>query len=54
METAILKGLRHIREDLLRQYILSSNSEKAELLSKIMDLEEQIEKEEEALHRTLA
>ena len=50
-DTAILKGLRNIREDLLRQYVRSNNREKADVFSKIIDVEEQIEKEEEALHR---
>ena len=52
MDTAILRGLRNIREDLLRQYILSNSREKADVFSKIMDVEEQIEKEEEALVKT--
>lgn len=50
-DTAILRGLRNIREDLLRQYVRSNNREKADVFSKIMDVEEQIEKEEEALYR---
>ena len=53
MDTAILKGLRNIREDLLRQYVLSNSRDKADVFSKIMDVEEQIEKEEEALHNAL-
>ncbi len=53
METAILKGLRNIREDLLRQYVLSNNREKADVFSKIMDVEEQIEMEEAALQKVL-
>ncbi|MEW5921511.1 MAG: hypothetical protein AB1796_11320 [Bacillota bacterium] len=53
MDTAILRGLRNIREDLLRQYVLSNSREKADVFSKIMDVEEQIEKEEEALNRVL-
>lgn len=53
MDTAILRGLRNIREDLLRQYVLSNSNEKAEVFSKIIDVEEQIEREEEALNRTL-
>lgn len=53
MDTPILRGLRNIREDLLRQYVLSNNIEKADVFSKIIDVEEQIEKEEEALNRTL-
>ena len=53
MDTAIIRGLRKLREDLLRQYVLSNNKEKAEVFGKIMDVEEQIEKEEEALHKVL-
>ena len=50
-DTAILKGLRNIREDLLRQYVRSNSREKADVFSKIMDVEEQIESEVEAMHR---
>lgn len=53
MDTAILKGLRRMREDLLRQYVLSNSREKADVFSKIMEVEEQIENEEAALHKVL-
>jgi len=53
MDTAILRGLRNMREDLLRQYVLSNNREKADVFNKIIDVEEQIEMEEAALHKVL-
>lgn len=49
MDTAILKGLRNMREDLLRQYFLSNSREKADVFHKIMDVEEEIENEEASL-----
>ena len=51
METPILKGLRNMREDLLRQYVLSNNREKADVFNKIIDVEEQIEDEVAALQK---
>lgn len=48
MPTTILRSLRDLREDLLRQLVLSSGPEKAELLTKIMEMEEMIEFEEKA------
>lgn len=53
-DTAIIRGLRKMREDLLRQYVLSNSREKADVFNKIIDVEEQIEKEEEALQRVLS
>lgn len=46
MANDVLIGLREAREELLREYVLSGRLEKAELLTKIMDLDEQIEEEE--------
>lgn len=51
MDTSILRGLRNMREDLLRQYVLSNNREKADVFNKIIDVEEQIENEEAALQK---
>lgn len=48
MATPILTGLRDLREDLLRQLVLSSGSEKIEIVRKIMDMDEMIAMEEKA------
>ena len=49
MATPLLTGLRDLREDLLRQLILTSGAEKTEILVKIMEMEEQIALEEKLL-----
>jgi len=46
MATSILTGLRELREDLLRQLVLTSGSEKVEILNKIIELDELIALEE--------
>lgn len=48
MATPLLTGLRNLREDLLRQLLLSSGTEKTEILIKIMEMEELIDLEEKA------
>ncbi len=48
MSTPLLTGLRNLREDLLRQLLLSSNTEKTEILIKIMEMEDLIDLEEKA------
>jgi hypothetical protein len=49
MAAPILTGLRDLREDLLRQLVLSSGSEKVEIVNKIMEMDELIALEEKAL-----
>lgn len=49
MATPILTGLRELREDLLRQLVLSSGTEKTEIISKIMEMDEMIALEEKIL-----
>lgn len=49
MDRPLLTGLRNLREDLLRQLLLSSGEEKTEILMKIMEMEELIEDEEKAV-----
>ena len=46
MATPILTGLRDLREDLLRQLVISSGSEKIEIISKIMEMDDMIALEE--------
>ncbi len=46
MVTDILTTLHRNREDLLREYMLARGIEKAEVLAKILELDEQIEEEE--------
>lgn len=48
MAVSILNGLRNLREDLLRQLVLSSGAEKIEIIRKIMDMDEMIAMEEKA------
>jgi len=48
MPIPILRSLHDLREDLLRQLVLSSGSEKAELLTKIIEMEDMIDFEEKA------
>ncbi len=52
MATPLLTGLRNLREDLLRQLLLSSGTEKTEILVKIMEMEELIAFEEKAAPTT--
>jgi|GEM_PF-585488 hypothetical protein len=49
MAAPILNGLRNLREDLLRQLVLSSGSEKVEIVNKIIEMDEMIALEEKAL-----
>ncbi|NMB36261.1 MAG: hypothetical protein GX989_08265 [Firmicutes bacterium] len=49
MDRPLLTGLRNLREDLLRQLLLSSGKEKAEILMKIIEMEELIEDEEKVV-----
>lgn len=49
MDRPLLTGLRNLREDLLRQLLLSSGEEKTEILVKIMEMEELIALEEKAV-----
>ncbi len=44
----IVDGLQNMREDLLRQLVLSSRGEKTDLVIKIMEIDELIKKEEES------
>ncbi|MGI6317980.1 MAG: hypothetical protein GX263_05830 [Firmicutes bacterium] len=48
MPTTIINNLRDLREDLLRQLVLSSGSEKAELLARIIEMDDLIDNEEKA------
>lgn len=48
MVTNLLAGLRDMREDLLRQLVTASGSEKAEILARIIEIEETIAEEEKA------
>jgi hypothetical protein len=48
MPATILNNLRDLREDLLRQLVLSSGSEKAELLARIIEMDDLITSEEKA------
>ena len=52
MVTPILNGLKDLREDLLRQLVLSSDSEKTEIISKIMEMDEMIALEEKTWNTT--
>lgn len=45
---AILSGLKDMREDLLRQLVMASETEKGDILSRILELEELIADEEKA------
>ncbi len=45
MLNTLLTGLEATREQLLRQFILAKGSERADILTRIMDLDEQIEEE---------
>lgn len=46
MPATIINNLRDLREDLLRQLVLSSGSEKAELLARIIEMDDLIVSEE--------
>jgi hypothetical protein len=46
MLNTLRNGLETTREQLLRQFMLSKGSERAEILTRIMDLDEQLEEEE--------
>jgi hypothetical protein len=48
MPATIINNLRDLREDLLRQLVLSSGSEKAELLARIIEMDDLIVSEEKA------
>ena len=45
MLNTLRNGLETTREQLLRQFMLSKGSERAEILTRIMDLDEQLEEE---------
>ena len=47
MQNTLRTGLQTTREQLLRQFMLAKGSDRAELLTRIMDLDEQIEEDEE-------
>ena len=49
MPTTILNNLYELREDLLRQLVLSSGSEKAELLARIIEIDDLIGSEESGI-----
>lgn len=44
MATAQLNNLSEARDELLREFMLASGNYKAEILAKIMDLDEEIER----------
>ena len=48
-----LVNLNSLREDLLREYMLSRGMERAKVLSKIMEVDEQIENEKERQKESL-
>ncbi len=52
MTARMLTDLRQLREHLLRQVVLANGPEKAEILIKIMDLDEMIAEEEKAAQLT--
>jgi hypothetical protein len=45
MLNTLLTGLESTREQLVRQFMLAKGSERAEILTRILDLDEEIEKE---------
>ncbi len=45
MISTFIDGLQATREQLLKQFMLSKGYERTELLTRIMDVEEQIEEE---------
>ncbi len=45
MTTRMLTTLHRNREDLLREYMISRGIEKAEVLARILEIDEQIEEE---------
>ncbi len=48
MPANMLSGLRDMREDLLRQLVLASDSEKTEIIARILEVEDLIADEEKA------
>ena len=50
MMKTLLSGLQASREQLLKQFMLTKGSERAEVLARIMDLDEQIKEEEENMY----
>jgi hypothetical protein len=48
MQNTLLAGLETTREQLVRQFMLAKGSERAELFARILDLDEEIEKEKTA------
>jgi hypothetical protein len=48
MAATFLSGLREVREDLLRQLVLTSGSEKTEILTRIIEIDQLIADEEKA------
>ncbi len=45
MLNTLLTGLETTREQLVRQFMLAKGSDRAEILTRIMDLDEEIQKE---------
>ena len=47
MLNTLLNGLETAREQLIRDFVTARGSEKAELLTRIMDLDDEIQRERE-------
>lgn len=45
MLSTLLTGLETTREQLLKQFMLAKGSDRAEILTRIMDLDDEIQKE---------
>jgi len=43
MATSYASNLNEVRDELLREYMVATGSEKAEILSRIMELDEELE-----------
>ncbi len=50
MPTNLLSGLQTTREQLLRQYVMAKGYEKTQLLTRIMELDEQIKTEKKEIN----
>lgn len=50
MPTNLLNGLQTTREQLLRQYIMAKGYEKTKILTRILELDEQIEEEKKEIN----
>ena len=50
MISTFIDGLQATREQLLKQFMLSKGHDRTELLTRIMDVEEQIEEEQNIRH----